>query len=285
MSVDDVIGAIYQECVDLGVADNTYFFYSSDHGFQLGEFNILMDKRQPYDWDTRIHLLARGPGIKPGSTWSQPATQVDMAPTFLGLAGIQKPVQMDGKSLVPLLMDAETIIAPSLHQEEPMDAVVSASTKAHLVSLGGNSTTYGAGWRTAAFIEYYFNDPNAKCVGDCLYVPRNLSLGYPTRDSWCTDLTANANTKCWAIDCSTECYPTESTQNNYIGLRSMSGSRFGDTLYAEFQKSGGKHTGVPDFSHVDYHEYFDAAQDKWMMNNIYSTLSTDQQVTVYFTSS
>ena len=39
-----------------------------------------------YDWDTHIHLLARGPGIKPGSTWVQPATQVDMAPTFLGLA-------------------------------------------------------------------------------------------------------------------------------------------------------------------------------------------------------
>ena len=33
-------------CEKLGVADNTYFFYSSDHGFQLGEFNIPMDKRQ-----------------------------------------------------------------------------------------------------------------------------------------------------------------------------------------------------------------------------------------------
>ena len=54
---------------------------------QLGEFNIPMDKRNVYDWNTRIHLLARGPGIKHGSTWNQPATQVDMAPTFLGLAG------------------------------------------------------------------------------------------------------------------------------------------------------------------------------------------------------
>eukprot|EP01047_Picozoa_sp_COSAG01_P041383 COSAG01_NODE_3548_length_5952_cov_7.082564_4_plen_82_part_00 len=42
-----------------------------------------MDKRQPYDYDTRIHLLAVGPGIKPGSTWAQPATQVDMAPTYV----------------------------------------------------------------------------------------------------------------------------------------------------------------------------------------------------------
>ena len=46
MSVDDVIAAVIEECEDLGVADNTYFLFSSDHGFQLGEFNMLMDKRQ-----------------------------------------------------------------------------------------------------------------------------------------------------------------------------------------------------------------------------------------------
>ena len=95
-----MIGAVEK----LGLADNTYFFYSSDHGFQLGQFNIIMDKRNVYDWDTRIHLLARGPGIAAGSTWSQPATQVDLAPTFLGLAGLAKTAVMDGKSLVPLLV-------------------------------------------------------------------------------------------------------------------------------------------------------------------------------------
>lgn len=35
MSVDDVIHAVIQQCEDLGVADNTFFFYSSDHGFQV----------------------------------------------------------------------------------------------------------------------------------------------------------------------------------------------------------------------------------------------------------
>lgn len=104
MSVDDAIAGVIKACVDLEVAKNTYFFYSSDHGFQLGEFNIPMDKRQPYDWDTRIHLLARGPGIKAGTTFNQPATQVDMAPTFLGLAGLAKPADLDGKSLLPLMM-------------------------------------------------------------------------------------------------------------------------------------------------------------------------------------
>ena len=60
MSVDDVIAEVIGTCEDLGVADNTYFFYSSDHGYQLGEFNIPMDKRHVFDWDTRVHLLVRG---------------------------------------------------------------------------------------------------------------------------------------------------------------------------------------------------------------------------------
>ncbi len=42
MSVDDVIADVLALCDELGVADNTYVFYSSDHGFQLGQNNILM---------------------------------------------------------------------------------------------------------------------------------------------------------------------------------------------------------------------------------------------------
>ena len=65
-----------------------------------------MDKRHVYEWDTRIHLLARGPGITPNTRWHRPATQVDMAATFTGLAGIpDDPDRFDGRSIAPLLVD------------------------------------------------------------------------------------------------------------------------------------------------------------------------------------
>ena len=48
MSVDDVIDSATGLLERKGVAENTYFIYSSDHGFQLGEFNLLIDKRQMY---------------------------------------------------------------------------------------------------------------------------------------------------------------------------------------------------------------------------------------------
>ena len=82
-----------------------YYFSSSDHGFQLGEFNLPFDKRHVYDFDTRIHLLVRGPGVKSGSTLAALATNVDLAPTWLGLAGVAQPGSMDGRSLAPLQQD------------------------------------------------------------------------------------------------------------------------------------------------------------------------------------
>jgi N-acetylglucosamine-6-sulfatase len=45
MSVDDVVGAVFAATKRLGVHDNTFYIYSSDHGFQLGELNLPQDKR------------------------------------------------------------------------------------------------------------------------------------------------------------------------------------------------------------------------------------------------
>ena len=88
MSVDDLIEGVISAVEAIGRLASTYFFYTSDHGFQLGEFNMLMDKRHVYDWDTRVHLLVRGPHVLPGSTMPYAATFVDLAPTFLDIAGV-----------------------------------------------------------------------------------------------------------------------------------------------------------------------------------------------------
>lgn len=85
MSVDDLIAdVVHLVEEELGLAEHTYFLYTSDHGFQLGQFNILMDKRHVYDWNTRIHLLVRGPGIKPGTP---PCHRPRRSPLALALGG------------------------------------------------------------------------------------------------------------------------------------------------------------------------------------------------------
>ena len=56
--------------------------------------NIESDHLKTRPFFCRIHLLMRGPGITPGSIFPYLGTQVDIAPTWLGLAGLPKPSTM-----------------------------------------------------------------------------------------------------------------------------------------------------------------------------------------------
>lgn len=120
-----------------------------------GEMNLAMDKRNVYDFDIRIHLVVAGPGIRPGSVVKQLATNVDLTPTWWGLAGIEfGPEDTDGRSLVPLL-----VTPPAPGGQEP---VLPASVTAHL-ETAPTAAEAAAGWRETAFIEYYYVGIGPKC--------------------------------------------------------------------------------------------------------------------------
>ena len=55
--------------------------------------------------DIRIPLLIRGPGLPAKKLISQPVLNIDFAPTFLDMAGLEAPSWMDGTSFLPLLED------------------------------------------------------------------------------------------------------------------------------------------------------------------------------------
>jgi arylsulfatase A-like enzyme len=100
--VDDSVGKVLDYLDQTGLAENTIVIYSADNGWYLGDLG-LYDKRFMYEPGLKVPLLARGPGIKAGSVPAQFVANIDLAPTFLDLAGLPIPESMQGRSLVPLL--------------------------------------------------------------------------------------------------------------------------------------------------------------------------------------
>ncbi|HWH69349.1 MAG TPA: sulfatase [Candidatus Sulfotelmatobacter sp.] len=101
-SVDDNVGRLLEWLDQNGLGTNTLVIYTSDQGFFLGDHG-LYDKRFMYEPSLRMPFLVRWPGvIPPGTVQDAIAINPDFAPTFMDVAGLKLPSDMQGRSLLPL---------------------------------------------------------------------------------------------------------------------------------------------------------------------------------------
>ncbi|XP_075766724.1 N-acetylglucosamine-6-sulfatase-like isoform X4 [Pelodiscus sinensis] len=104
LSVDDLVEQVMGRLKALDLLASTYVFYTSDNGYHAGQFSLPIDKRQLYEFDIRVPLLVRGPGITANQTRLEPILNIDLGPTFLDIAGLNvSETAMDGQSFLPLL--------------------------------------------------------------------------------------------------------------------------------------------------------------------------------------
>ena len=101
-AVDESVGRMLKYLDKHGLAENTVVIYSSDQGFFLGEHGWY-DKRWMFEESFQMPFLIRWPGVvTPGSQPEQLIQNIDYAPTFLDMAGLKTPQEVQGTSLLPL---------------------------------------------------------------------------------------------------------------------------------------------------------------------------------------
>ncbi len=104
-SVDKSVGRVLDYLKENGLYDNTLVVYTSDQGFYMGEHGWF-DKRFMYEESFRTPLLMHLPASynKRGSI-TELVQNIDYAPTFLDVAGVKVPDDIQGLSLKPLFSE------------------------------------------------------------------------------------------------------------------------------------------------------------------------------------
>jgi arylsulfatase A-like enzyme len=105
--VDHQVGRMLSALDDAGLADNTLVVFTSDHGELLGDHGLMLKGPMHYEGLLRVGLIMRGPSIAADQQIDEPVSTLDLAATFGDYASTPVSSAVHGKSLRPLLEDAE----------------------------------------------------------------------------------------------------------------------------------------------------------------------------------
>lgn len=101
--VDEIIEDVVNKLEEKGILDTTYIIFTTDNGYHIGNHRIPAGKATFYAEDSNLPFVVRGPGVPVGKTSKIPGAHLDLAPTFLKIAGLPKdewPPFLDGQSLL-----------------------------------------------------------------------------------------------------------------------------------------------------------------------------------------
>ncbi|MFB3828195.1 MAG: sulfatase [Bryobacteraceae bacterium] len=114
---DESVARLLETLERLRLLDSTVVVFAGDNGFFHGEHG-LTNKRAMYEEAIRIPFLLRYPPLaRAGTVVREMALNIDLAPTFLELAGVKAPASVQGRSLVPLLAGREPALRQSFLYE------------------------------------------------------------------------------------------------------------------------------------------------------------------------
>ncbi|WP_075350996.1 sulfatase family protein [Algoriphagus marinus] len=111
-ALDSALGRLLDEIDNAGLAENTIFVFTSEHGDMLLSKGVLK-KQRPYDESIKVPMLIRFPSKfgKSSRNISNPINTPDLLPTLLGLSGIAIPETVEGKDFSNSLISGKEIVS------------------------------------------------------------------------------------------------------------------------------------------------------------------------------
>ena len=113
-NIDIQIGRVLRKLEEMGELENTYIFYTADHGMAIGRHG-LQGKQNLYEHTWRIPFIVRGPGIRAGSRAPGNIYLLDVLATLCDLSGIEAPRTSEGKSFKPVLLGEKQSVREVLY--------------------------------------------------------------------------------------------------------------------------------------------------------------------------
>jgi arylsulfatase K len=104
---DAMVGEVIRTMDDLGLCDDTYFIFTSDHG-ELACEHRNWYKMSMYEGSSRVPMVIAGPGIEGNRRIDNIVSLIDIFPTVAEMTDITAPDDIDGESLMPLARGEKT---------------------------------------------------------------------------------------------------------------------------------------------------------------------------------
>jgi len=124
--LDEVVGEALSKLEALGLAEDTYVIFTSDHGEMCMEHGTWY-KSTHYEPSARVPLIIQGPGVAKGARHGDLVSLIDLYPTMCDMIGAKGSDNADGLSLFPLTTGKEQRLDRDCVFSEYHDSAINAS--------------------------------------------------------------------------------------------------------------------------------------------------------------
>ena len=275
LSVDDMVEEFVNTLAALNVLDNTYIFYTSDHGYHLGQFGLMKDKRFPYEFDIRTPSYVRGPALKKGYETNLVMLNIDYLPTFIDIASSSSSSNNNNNNNNSNKDDEEVKNQIMLKHYDFDGHSVFDELKNIGMTQNNNNNNNNKDQKEEEegrdFLIEYFGEVMA-------HIPGNS----PCQDEWSTGMS------CWTegneplqpgpfsggILCSCQ----DSANNTYACVRRVNGGYSSNTDVEEKKNMLANNFLYCQFNDDDsFEEYYDIDQDQWQLKNAINDLNSNER--------